>query len=129
MSSAFTVFHCYFVDGMSKKEKSGKKISKNVGNEDVKRDQKLQAIVLADTFKGYFNPITWNTSTMLLPLVNVPMIEYTIEFLAQNGVEEVINPFLFLWFICICLPLCYCCNNIFRFLFSVHLMPKLLKRM
>jgi NDP-sugar pyrophosphorylase family protein len=25
----------------------------------------------------------------LLPLVNVPMLEYTIEFLAQNGVEEV----------------------------------------
>lgn len=26
---------------------------------------------------------------VLLPLVNVPMLEYTIEFLAQNGVEEV----------------------------------------
>ena len=26
---------------------------------------------------------------MLLPLVNVPMISYTLEFLATNGVEEV----------------------------------------
>ena len=27
---------------------------------------------------------------MLLPLVNVPMLEYVIEFLAQNGVEEIL---------------------------------------
>jgi translation initiation factor eIF-2B subunit epsilon len=26
----------------------------------------------------------------MLPLVNVPMLDYTIEFLAQNGVEEIL---------------------------------------
>jgi translation initiation factor eIF-2B subunit epsilon len=59
------------------------------GNEDAKRDQKLQAILLADSFSKTFRPVTWEKPKVLLPLVNVPMLEYTIEFLAQNGVEEV----------------------------------------
>lgn len=36
-----------------------------------------------------FRPITLERPKVLLPLVNVPMIEYTLEFLASNGVEEV----------------------------------------
>ena len=60
------------------------------GGEDVKRDQKLQAILLADSFTTTFRPITLECPKVLLPLVNVPMIDYTIEFLAQNGVEEVV---------------------------------------
>lgn len=70
---------------MSKKDKKSSK----KGDEDIKRDQKLQAILLADTFRGTFNPITWDMPTVLLPLINIPMLEYTVEFLAQNGVEEV----------------------------------------
>ena len=31
------------------------------GNDDVKRDQKLQAIVMADSFARTFQPITWDT--------------------------------------------------------------------
>lgn len=58
-------------------------------NDDVKRDQKLQAILLADSFSKTFRPITLECPKVLLPLVNVPMLEYTVEFLAQNGVEEV----------------------------------------
>lgn len=61
---------------------------KNDKNEDDRREQKLQAILLADSFTKTFRPITWNKPKVLLPLVNVPMLEYTIEFLAQNGVEE-----------------------------------------
>jgi hypothetical protein len=57
--------------------------------EDVKREQKLQAILLADSFSKSFRPISSEIPKVLLPLVNVPMIEYTMEFLAQNGVEEV----------------------------------------
>jgi translation initiation factor eIF-2B subunit epsilon len=73
-----------------KKEKSssGKK-NEGGGGEDSKRDQKLQAILLADSFTKAFRPVTWEKPKVLLPLVNVPMLEYTIEFLAQNGVEEV----------------------------------------
>ena len=69
--------------------KKDSKPSKRGGDEDIKRDQKLQAILLADTFRGKFNPITWDMPTVLLPLINIPMLEYTIEFLSQNGVEEV----------------------------------------
>ena len=63
--------------------------SKKSGDDDIKRDQKLQAILLADTFRGTFDPVTWDMPTVLIPLINIPMLEYTVEFLAQNGVEEV----------------------------------------
>lgn len=76
---------------MGKKEKStSAKKNELGGGEDSKRDQKLQAILLADSFTKAFRPVTWEKPKVLLPLVNVPMLEYTIEFLAQNGVEEVI---------------------------------------
>lgn len=57
--------------------------------EDVKRDIPLQAILLADSFSKTFRPLTHSRPKVLLPLVNVPMIEYTLEFLASNGVKEV----------------------------------------
>lgn len=81
---------------MGRKEKSsiGKKGDNAAGAEDSKRDQKLQAILLADSFSKSFRPVTWEKPKVLLPLVNVPMLEYTIEFLAQNGVEEVSSSFL-----------------------------------
>jgi len=34
-----------------------------------------------------FRPITLERPKVLVPLVNVPLIEYTLEFLASNGVE------------------------------------------
>lgn len=72
-------------------KKNGKK--KSGGGEDdsadTKRDKKLQAILLADAFTKTFRPITLTKPKVMLPLVNVPMLDYTIEFLAQNGVEEI----------------------------------------
>jgi translation initiation factor eIF-2B subunit epsilon len=50
----------------------------------------LQAVVLADSFNERFMPITLDRPRCLLPLVNVPIIEYTFEFLAVSGVQEVI---------------------------------------
>lgn len=70
------------------KPRKAKDRDESGGNDDTKRDQKLQAILLADSFTRTFRPVTWETPKVLLPLVNVPMLEYTIEFLAQNGVEE-----------------------------------------
>jgi translation initiation factor eIF-2B subunit epsilon len=70
---------------MGKEKKKG---GKGAGDEDVKGKQVLQAVLLADSFKKTFRPITVESPTVLLPLVNVPMLEYTIEFLAQSGVEE-----------------------------------------
>jgi len=36
-----------------------------------------------------FAPVTLEKPKMLLPLVNVPMMDYTLEWLAASGVEEV----------------------------------------
>lgn len=69
--------------------KQNKASNNNEASEDMKRDQKLQAVLLADSFSRNFRPITLECPKVLLPLVNIPMIEYTIEFLAQNGVEEI----------------------------------------
>ena len=56
---------------------------------DLAQQDVLQAVVLADSFAENFRPITFERPKMLLPLVNVPMIEYTLEFLAAGGVQEV----------------------------------------
>ncbi|KAL2268105.1 hypothetical protein VTJ83DRAFT_2951 [Remersonia thermophila] len=56
---------------------------------DEKREDVLQAVILADSFQDRFRPFTLETPRCLLPLVNVPVIEYTLEFLASNGVQEV----------------------------------------
>lgn len=50
----------------------------------------LQAVVLADSFNERFMPITLDRPRCLLSLVNIPLIEYTFEFLAISGVQEVI---------------------------------------
>eukprot|EP01023_Acetabularia_acetabulum_P016719 TRINITY_DN1826_c0_g1_i2.p1 TRINITY_DN1826_c0_g1~~TRINITY_DN1826_c0_g1_i2.p1 ORF type:complete len:677 (-),score=106.37 TRINITY_DN1826_c0_g1_i2:1026-2999(-) len=49
----------------------------------------LAAVLLADSFTCKFRPITIERPKVLLPLVNVPMIEYSLEWLSGNGVEEV----------------------------------------
>ncbi|KAK4156448.1 putative translation initiation factor eIF-2B subunit epsilon [Chaetomidium leptoderma] len=56
---------------------------------DEKREDVLQAVILADSFQDRFKPFTLQTPRCLLPLVNVPVIEYTLEFLASNGVQDV----------------------------------------
>ncbi|GAQ80574.1 eukaryotic translation initiation factor eIF-2B epsilon subunit [Klebsormidium nitens] len=50
----------------------------------------LQAILLADSFAQKFKPITLERPKMLLPVANVPMIDYTLEWLASAGVEDVL---------------------------------------
>lgn len=72
-------------------DKKGPKDSGS-GNIDVRREQKLQAVLIADSFQTRFRPITLDRPKVLLPLVNIPMLEYTVEFLAQNGIEEVTFP-------------------------------------
>ncbi|KAK9823996.1 hypothetical protein WJX72_006873 [[Myrmecia] bisecta] len=49
----------------------------------------LTAILLADSFTQRFLPVTVERPKVLLPLVNVPMLDYTLEWLAANEVEEV----------------------------------------
>lgn len=59
-------------------------------NKDVaETEDVLQAVVLSDSFETHFNPFTLQRPRCLLPLANVPLIEYTLEYLASNRVEQV----------------------------------------
>ena len=49
----------------------------------------LQAILLADDFAQKFRPITLERLKVVLPLVKVPMIDYTLACLESVGIEEV----------------------------------------
>ncbi|KAG9343422.1 hypothetical protein JZ751_013586 [Albula glossodonta] len=48
----------------------------------------LQAVLVADSFNRRFFPITKDQPRALLPLANVAMIDYTLEFLTSTGVQE-----------------------------------------
>lgn len=52
-------------------------------------DDRFQAIVLTDSFETRFMPLAATKPRCLLPLANVPLIEYTLEFLSRAGVNEV----------------------------------------
>lgn len=52
-------------------------------------EERFQAIVLTDSFETRFMPLTSVKPRCLLPLASVPLIEYTLEFLARAGVNEV----------------------------------------
>ncbi|KND93038.1 putative translation initiation factor eIF-2B subunit epsilon [Tolypocladium ophioglossoides CBS 100239] len=65
----------------------GKKPAKS--GAESKTEDVLQAVVLADSFQDRFKPFTVEKPRCLLPLANTPLIEYTLEFLAMNGVDEV----------------------------------------
>lgn len=54
-----------------------------------KQEEVFRAIVLADSFETKFTPFTLERPRCLLPLANTPLIEYTLEFLASAGVDEV----------------------------------------
>ncbi|XP_050295224.1 translation initiation factor eIF-2B subunit epsilon isoform X2 [Anthonomus grandis grandis] len=63
----------------------------------VTKENAIQAVVVADTFEDEFVPITNDIALSLFPLVNKPLIDYTLEFLSIGGIEET---FLF------------CCNHV-----------------
>lgn len=68
-----------------KSQKGGSGQSKDVTD----REDPLQAVVLADSFETRFYPFTLEKPRCLLPLANAPLIEYTLEYLASSGIEEV----------------------------------------
>ncbi|KAF1835013.1 translation initiation factor eIF-2B subunit epsilon [Decorospora gaudefroyi] len=67
----------------------GKKDQGKGKSGEEERDEPLQAVILADPFETRFSPFTLEHPRCLLPLANTPLIEYTFEFLANAGVEEV----------------------------------------
>ncbi|KAM0429878.1 hypothetical protein ACHAQK_010995 [Fusarium lateritium] len=74
---------------MSHKGNSGKGKKSSKSGPESKSEDVLQAVVLADSFQDRFKPFTTEKPRCLLPLANTPLIEYTLEFLAMNGVNEV----------------------------------------
>ncbi|KAF5022878.1 hypothetical protein F66182_5070 [Fusarium sp. NRRL 66182] len=74
---------------MSNKGNSGKGKKSTKSGGESKSEDVLQAVVLADSFQDRFRPFTSEKPRCLLPLANTPLIEYTLEFLAMNGVNEV----------------------------------------
>ena len=68
--------------------KSQKISSRGKAGEEDKEDA-LQAVILADSFEARFTPFSLERPRCLLPLVNTPLIEYTLEFLAGSGVQEI----------------------------------------
>ncbi|XP_074650422.1 translation initiation factor eIF2B subunit epsilon-like [Tubulanus polymorphus] len=68
---------------MASKKKSG-------AREVIKEEDVLQAVVIADSFNIRFAPITKNIPRALMPLCNVPLLDYTLEFLCEAGIQEII---------------------------------------
>ncbi|ORX87729.1 nucleotide-diphospho-sugar transferase [Basidiobolus meristosporus CBS 931.73] len=58
-------------------------------NKSLDSEEVLQAVILADSFNERFMPLTLNKPRCLLPLCNIPLIEYTLEALAVAGVQEI----------------------------------------
>lgn len=72
---------------MSNKKKAGG------GKSDVgwkKEDDEVQAIVIADSFNWKFPPVTHETPRALLPLGNKVIIDYTLEYLLEECVQEIV---------------------------------------
>lgn len=53
------------------------------------KDDPLQAVVVADTFETKFTPFSLERPRCLIPIANTPLLEYTLEYLANSGVQEV----------------------------------------
>ncbi len=69
---------------MSKKEGDKSHASRAGDLEEV-----FQAVVVADSFVRRFPPITYEMPKVLMPVVNVPLLDYTMECLSMSGVQEV----------------------------------------
>ncbi|XP_054624151.1 translation initiation factor eIF-2B subunit epsilon [Dunckerocampus dactyliophorus] len=58
------------------------------GCEQEEEAPQLHAVLVADSFNRKFFPVTKDQPRTLLPLGNVAMIDYTLEFLTSTGVQE-----------------------------------------
>ncbi|EFA81106.1 bacterial transferase hexapeptide repeat-containing protein [Heterostelium album PN500] len=54
-----------------------------------KSEEELHGVVLGDSFDRRFAPITLDKPRTLLPLVNIPLLDYTLELLASSGVQSI----------------------------------------
>eukprot|EP00833_Pecoramyces_ruminatium_P003976 jgi/Orpsp1_1/1178008/evm.model.c7180000063709.2 len=57
--------------------------------ENVQEEEPLQAVIITDSFNNRYKPLTLDRPRCLLPLGNMPIIDYTLEFLAVSQVQEI----------------------------------------
>jgi translation initiation factor eIF-2B subunit epsilon len=58
--------------------------------EEIKERDVLTAVIIADSFTRSFWPITNDLPKVLMPLCNIPLIEYTLELVIRNNIKKVI---------------------------------------
>ena len=75
-----------YFSNMAKKGKNNS--TPNTNNPTTKKTEIFQAVVIADGFDGKFSPLTNSLPRCLIPLANIPLIEYTLESLSFSGVQE-----------------------------------------
>jgi translation initiation factor eIF-2B subunit epsilon len=61
---------------------------KNTENFDPSKMRK--ALIIADSFTNLLNPINEEIPDVLIPVCNVPVLEYMIDFLFSNSIKEII---------------------------------------
>ncbi|KAG2462342.1 translation initiation factor eIF-2B subunit epsilon [Polypterus senegalus] len=66
---------------------AGAASKRGIGGQE-EEEQTVQAVLIADSFNRRFFPISKDQPRALLPLANVAMIDYTLEFLTATGVQE-----------------------------------------
>ncbi|XP_028832477.1 translation initiation factor eIF2B subunit epsilon [Denticeps clupeoides] len=72
----------------AKTAKQGRPGARRAAVDQDEEEQPLQAVLVADSFNRRFFPVTKDQPRALLPLANVAMIDYTLEFLTSTGVQE-----------------------------------------
>ncbi|KAI8372229.1 hypothetical protein EDC96DRAFT_500354 [Choanephora cucurbitarum] len=65
------------------------KKSSNHDNSNEEAEEPFQAVILTDYFDDQFSPISHEVPRCLMPVCNIPLIEYTMELLASVDVYEV----------------------------------------
>eukprot|EP01060_Flectonema_neradi_P020587 TRINITY_DN280_c1_g4_i1.p1 TRINITY_DN280_c1_g4~~TRINITY_DN280_c1_g4_i1.p1 ORF type:complete len:744 (+),score=142.10 TRINITY_DN280_c1_g4_i1:68-2299(+) len=59
------------------------------GKEKEKEVEVLSAVLLADSFSEDFRPISYDIPRVLMPVAGVTMLDYAIEFLVSNGIDQI----------------------------------------
>lgn len=62
----------------------------NKNNSEFNQKIERKALIIADTFTSLFSPINNEISECLLPICNIPIIEYMFDFLFSNSITEII---------------------------------------
>ncbi|XP_054711048.1 translation initiation factor eIF-2B subunit epsilon-like [Uloborus diversus] len=65
--------------------------TKNVkasAKDDLKQQEITQAVIIADNFDKKFYPLTYEKPAVLLPLVNVTLLDYVLHSLRECGIQE-----------------------------------------